>query len=243
MNKRHLLLFTIFLAMILINPLKAQHDVLSDRPGIGDSPFVYGKNIFGAEAGAVYLNGGANSYQLPQLLLRLGVSDKLELRFNAGSIALSESTDAQVQQQSAGFKYQLIADGDHFLTFMTMIDLPFLNTNFSTWNTRFSLQGRIQGDTNWGLDSNLGFGISDINDIRGSAISFTLTPSYAFENPAGSGVYFGYATDFSISNYDNHFFELGFTLLSAKNLQLDINSAKNMFQDGFFIGAGIATAL
>ncbi|MFN1835744.1 hypothetical protein AB2B38_010810 [Balneola sp. MJW-20] len=243
MSKRSLLLCSVFITLIITNPLKAQQDVLSDRPGIGDSPFVYGKNIFGAEAGAVYLNGGADSYQLPQLLLRLGVSDKLEIRFNAGSVAFSENTDAQVQQQSAGIKYQLVADGDRFLTFMTMVDLPFLNSNFSTWNTRFSLQGRIQGNTNWGLDSNIGFGISDINDIGGGAISFTLTPSYTFDSPTGAGVYFGYATDFSISNYDNHYFELGFTLLSAKNLQLDINSAKNLFQDGFFVGAGIATAL
>lgn len=233
-------LFTLFPALSF-----AQHDVIPDRPGIGDSPFTYSTGIFGAETGIQYIESGTGEYQFPQLLLRYGISERVELRFNAGSVAFRNGLgDGQLQQQSAGFKYEILAENGRFLTFMTMIDLPFLNSSFNSWGTTFTLLGRVEGDSRWALDSNAGMTIPDLfgNNSGSASFNFNLTPGYNFNNPANSGVYFGYATNFS-SDFDVHYFELGFTILTAPNIQLDINSAKNLFRDGYFIGAGFATAL
>lgn len=247
MIKRSLYSGALFILIFTLYPTLtfAQHDVIPDRPGIGDSPFTYSTGIFGAETGIQYIDGGSGEYQFPQLLLRYGVSEKVELRFNAGSVAFADGlADGQVQQQSAGFKYEILAEQGRYLTFMTMIDLPFLNSNYSSWGTTFTMLGRVEGDTNWALDSNVGMTVPDLFGGGSGSVSFNfnLTPGYNFNNPANSGVYFGYATNFS-SDFDIHYFELGFTILTAPNIQLDINSAKNLFQQGYFIGAGFAVAL
>lgn len=62
-------LFKAILIFTLFSPalVHAQHDILSDRPGIGDSPYVYGKGVFSAETGIEYLEDNTGQFELPIL--------------------------------------------------------------------------------------------------------------------------------------------------------------------------------
>ena len=238
--------FIYFLIFALFFPVlaHAQNDIVSDRPGIGDSPYVYGQGIFSAETGVQYLEDNTGQFELPILLLRYGIGNNLELRLNAGSLSFMDSfANNTITQQSFGMKYQILAEDGNFLSASAMIGLPFLNSNYSEWSTTLALQGHTNLNYSWGLDSNVGLVIPDLaGTFDPLSFNFNLTPSYSFQNPVNSAVYFGYAGSYNTIG-EAHFAELGFTLLTAPNIQLDINSAKRLFDSGFFIGGGFAIAL
>jgi len=109
--------FFMMILWICALPLIAQSDdepLTTDRPGFGDSAFTVGEGVFQFESGYAFSDyEGYYVHDAGQLLLRYGLSDRLELRVGITSLVKEDgaATDRSGWANSSlGIKYDLTGD-------------------------------------------------------------------------------------------------------------------------------------
>jgi len=243
--KYHLLVISILVAWA--HPaVQAQSGIAPDRPGIGSGTHT-------VEPGTVYLEGGVqyfgtgfiDQYSFGQVLLRTGLSDRVELQGQLNSYVFLDVAGVELdgfQDIGIGLKTDLLNASDRKpldLSVLTSLSFPTGSDDFSNDEVIPSivLLGNLAISDQWSLDSNLGYTFQ-FDDLDGQWL-FTLTPATAIPGPDNLGLYFGYA-GFYTSVDSRHFIEAGLTLLTAPGFQLDLNSGLELEDGDAFIGIGAA---
>jgi len=220
-----------------------------DRPGIGNGSFITPKNMLGLEAGLDFTTDNfINQFSIGQLLLRYGVTEKLELRANLGSyisqdveLTGGDATYSGFTDISIGGKYNFVSGVDQpNVSALAQVSLPVGSDEFTSDEVVPTLAVLADHSLNeiWSISSNLGynFGVGDLDD----SWLFTLTPGFTVPDNESLGGYFGYAGMYYGDGFNQHWLEGGVTYGLKSGTQLDANLGYETEGEIFFIGLGIA---
>jgi len=221
----------------------------SDRPGIGNGSFITPKSALGLEAGVQYSNSEIiDQFDIGQLLLRYGLSNKLEIRASLGSYSTlktdfrSESnTFDGFQDIGFGLKYNLISgDGKPSISALAEVSLPVGSEFFTNEDTvpTIGLLADYSLTDRFGISSNIGYSFrtENVND----SWLLTITPGFSITSTVGG--FLGYAGNY-FAGYEQHWVEGGFTVSLENGVQLDGNFGFDTENDTVFLGAGFAVGL
>jgi|AntRauTorckE6833_2_1112554.scaffolds.fasta_scaffold13606_2 hypothetical protein len=236
----------IFILLLGINVSQAQN-FSPDRPGIANGSFITPQNMLGYEAGIqFYHDFFITELHVGELLLRYGVSEKIELRATLGSFASTSkvgiggnSEYSGTKDMAFGTKINLVSGNETpNLSALAEVSLPFGSPEYTNdeYVPTFALLLDQYLDKGIALTSNLGytFGVGDLTDHW----LFTLTPGFSItENTAG---YAGYAGMYYGNDINQHWVEGGITFGFSSGAQLDLNLGLETEGESFFIGAGFA---
>jgi hypothetical protein len=92
------------------SPSPTVPEIVTDRPAVTASSIVVPKAILQFESGAAYtFNHGAQTFDLPETLVRLGVAERTEIRFTAPNYSggIGQTTAAGFGDLTLGMKQQL----------------------------------------------------------------------------------------------------------------------------------------
>jgi hypothetical protein len=232
MNNRLLLLTGL---IFLTSSLAFGQRISADRPGAGFGTFTVPANTLYLESGASI---SSDFSDIGQIFLRTGLSEDLEIQFNAGSLLFIEGVDKpRVAVQSIAFKYGLgsFADEKLNLSLFSRTNLPFFNDDYEYYLTRFMILGDYSINEDWGVNSNFGYG-DFVDGLNNGSFNFNITPGVSInENTAG---YFGYAVTFD-ENFSSDLIEAGVQHFLNDSFQLD---AGFIYSDGddLFLTLGVA---
>ncbi len=89
-------------------PVAERGELVTDRPDFTESSVVVGKGIWQLETGAAYVGDaqGARAFAAPQALLRLGLTNRFELRLGASGF-LAERQTLGANQTVGGSDFEL----------------------------------------------------------------------------------------------------------------------------------------
>ncbi len=229
-------LLVLMAGLVLSQTSAAQETVPADRPGAGFTTLTTPKNAFVVETGFL---AGPESADIGLLFLKTGLSDRLELQFNAGSIVFNtNSGESRVSSQSVAFKYHLGTGLEDQLriSLYSRTVLPFLNENDEYWSTRLMVLADYSKGA-FSVNSNLGYG-DFVDDISGGSTNFSFTPALSISQ--GLNFYIGYSLlRNDLMSYS--FVESGFSYLAHPKLQLDIGLQLDS-DNALFAGGGLATS-
>lgn len=260
--------FTMALFALLVAPA-AQAQISADRPGFSNSAATVAPGTFQAELGYDLTQNTSGSetfstHSLGLLVLRYGVTDKLEVRANVGSIGFAErlsnssetefesgyfgsSLDGLVTGPSVEVKARLFQSSTTTLTAFSQTSLPMLMSGaFETPDDRarqtlaLLLDGAL--GENVSLTVNGGatfFWAAGVQEDRLPSALFIPTLNFSINEQVGAYVgYFGQYWEFANTNL----VEGGFTFLAHDDTQLDLNFGYRIDDngDGYFLGLGLA---
>jgi len=216
-----------------------------DRPGIGNGSFITPQGILGFEAGVQFSNTDLNKqFDVGQLVLRYGISEKLEFRALLGSFTTVEDEQfggstsyTGIQDMGVGFKYNLFSGDASSLSALAEISLPFGTEEFTNDETVPSIGVLADHALNEkvNISSNLGYSF-DVGNVDDSWL-FTLTPGFWISDNMNG--YFGYAGNY-YGNFEQHWVEGGITYGLESGAQLDLNFGYDTENEIAFIGIGFA---
>lgn len=217
-----------------------------DRPGIGNGSFITPEGMLGLEAGFQFSKTEFNEqYDIGQLVLRYGLSEKLELRALLNSYTsvdtelLGGSTSySGFQDIGIGLKYNLVSgDGKPSVSALAEFSLPVGSDEFTSDETvpSIGLLADYALNESISLSSNLGYSFN-VGNVDDSWL-FTVTPGFAISDNVGG--YFGYAGNY-YGNFEQHWIEGGFTFGLSNDIQLDANIGYDTENEITFLGTGIA---
>lgn len=239
-------LITAFLFALIPFLLQAQ-DFSPDRPGIGNGSSIVPAGLLGVESG-VSVSGGNDITQtdIGQLLLRLGISQRVELRalLNSYSIlSFDNESQSGVQDIGFGLKWNLVSGAKATLSALGEVTFPTGSDIFTADETVpvFGLISDITLSDQSGVSVNLNYTPS-ISDLESSWL-LTITPALSIPSNESVSVYAGYAGRFNENSPDLSFLEAGLAFSTRRGVQLDINSGYELEFESYFIGAGIAFGL
>lgn len=239
-------IFTTAALLFLGVQLTQAQNYSPDRPGIGNGSYITPAGMLGLEAGFQFSNTDLNEqYDFGQLVLRYGISEKLELRALLGSYTTVDQellggsrSFSGFQDMSFGIKYNLLSkQGNTNVSALAEVSLPLGSDEFTSDETIPSLGLLLDHalNENFGISSNLGYRFSAGN-IDDSWL-FTLTPGFAISNNVNG--YFGYAGNY-YGDFEQHWVEGGFTYGMEGGAQLDLNFGYDTENEIAFVGIGIA---
>ena len=239
-----LLLFLISGALVAES--HAQEVIVADRPGLGTGSSVVGGNILQFEMGAESASlGNTKQYSFGQLLLRLGLSDRVEIRGLGNSLVVSrgDGPDREgIEDLTLGVKLNFLSNDSRNATisFLGEMAFPSGDEGFTQGETvpTAALLSDISLSESVGLGANLGVTgfAADVEE----QVFVTLTPSMSLPGESAVSVYGGYAGFFADSD-DLHYAEAGLTWLVSSDLQLDVNGGVELQSGDGFVGLGLAT--
>ena len=122
-------------------PAAERADLVTDRPDFTESSLVVGRGVWQLETGAAYVGDadGARAFAAPQALLRLGLTDRFELRLGASGFLVERSTLGADQTVGGsdfevGAKFTLLDEDRHgvALAIIPIVSLPVGSAAFSS---------------------------------------------------------------------------------------------------------------
>lgn len=241
-NHLRVSLLTIGVLITSVN-VKAQN-ISPDRPGIGNGAHIVSPKITYFEGGMEYYNlEFGDQYSFGQVLLRTGLVDGVELRFqlnsfvvqNIGSSYLSGVPDPGV---GAKFKIYDEIDSDLRLSGLGSVSIPIGSDRYSSDELvpSASVIGEYSIGDYTSLTANAGysFGVGSVPDFW----NVSVTPGYSLRD-SNLGLYAGYAGIY-FDSAKQHFIEAGFTSNLKSYLQVDLNTGYEWDGGELFVGAGLA---
>ncbi|MFG0274311.1 MAG: transporter [Phycisphaerales bacterium] len=230
--------------------------LVTDRPDFTESALAVPIGRLQVEAGLTFSSdddSDSDLWTLPEVLLRVGVAEDLELRFELPSYAiLRNSADEDgLTDSSIGFKWRFIEQDGAVpdLAVIGSLQLP-------THEDPFGIDGVHPGVVlaagwdlseelaeGYGLGVNLGVSESD-NDVGSSVwdASWSIALGVPIDDAWGAYVeYFAESPGTTLSE-TAHSFGTGLTYLVHTNLQLDFRIGFGLSDEAedFFTGAGLA---
>lgn len=217
-----------------------QAPLSADRPGFGDGATPVAAETYQVELGAAAANDdfGANG-EIGQLLLRYGVTDVFEIRGGVGSLALG-GPSIEYTGTSVGGKVRLLRSPRSALSVVSSWDLPTGSGAFEADNVSQTLKLAYDGALGTDLALSINAGAS-APYTSGADLSYLLIPTLSFDITEPVSGYVGYA-GFYTTGLNTNYVEVGATILSSPNTQLDFNTGLQLdqYRGVFFAGIGLA---
>ena len=231
----------------------------TDRPDFTEGPQTVQPGRVQAELGYTYTEDDEagsefESHSLPELLLRVGLLDDLELRIAwAGYIrektdTTSTNTDIDgVSDLSIGFKHSMYKQDQFWMDFSIIgeIEVPTGSNDITSDEVTPALKLLWAKDLNdtFGIAGNVNFVSAVADGDRFFEIQSSETLGIGLSETVGFylehfGLYPAESTDVSTTT---HFINGGFTYLVHEDLQLDarVGRGLNDAADDLFAGAGV----
>lgn len=231
------------------------HEPMStDRPDFTESTKTVQAGHVQGEFGYRYTRDGRRDVRqqaAPEGLLRLGMTDTVELRFSAQGLN-ERGKDFALGDMTVGTKIKIFEACDCNFEISTIIDitLPTGAERYSQDKTssQVSLLWSYDQESDWSLGGQVNFNAAVENDEYFFQPASSLSVSYALTERLGIYTeYFGFFPqgNNAPSNSPEHYMNGGFTYLLEENLQLDILAGTGMNQraDDAFFGGGVSFRL
>jgi hypothetical protein len=224
------------LALFLALPSQAQQSpIVADRPGLADGAGVVGRGTAQLELGISHEGADDSLLTLPTLL-RLGITDRFELRVESGVLGLS-SGDHDWVPVAVGFKWRM-RDGDIPLSLIASIQPPSGGGPFTSYD--FEGGVRLVSDIDLGsgfsLTPNLGVGLAE-----GGGTTAVVAASLGRE--VGNASPF---IDFEVQNDQDEtsmIVDGGIAWIVRQDTQLDVSAGVNVSGAAYpdwFVSAGVS---
>ena len=237
-----------------------KREMQTDRPDFTEGTLTVESGHIQVESGYTFVSNSNNgvdteAHSIPEVLLRLGIAERTELRFfwegylnestddNNGS----DTTDEGVSDFSLGFKHTMgFQDGlvpEYGI--IAELGLPTGNSEFTNDKVQPLVKFLWAYDLcdKMSISGNFNFDFPVLDEERFLELSNAVSVSYSLTDALGVyGEYFGfYPDDTSVDVTTRHFLNGGFTYLVNSNVQLDIRSGfgLNKAADDFFSGIGV----
>jgi hypothetical protein len=241
-SSRVLLFVLVLLGSLGLRSALAQ--IGTDRPGFADGAVTVDDQIVQAELGyAVHRNGGT-AHDVGQLLLRGGLTDRIELRGRVGSLQITDG-EPGYDGAALGTKVSLFDTPAAMVGVVAMTDLPLATTPRASDRARQELALAFTGALSERviLTMNTGthffFSGGPQNDRASEGF---FVPTLALGLSETVGAFFGYAGFYGTAGNRN-WIEGGLTLLANDDTQLDLNGAIRVDTHSdtpFVLGLGVA---
>ena len=242
---RRSVLCVFLLIFISVFNLKAQDDIVPDRPGIGNGTYVLQPQVTYLESGLEYYNLQAgDQYSFGQVLLRGGLTKGVELRLVLNSFVIqniASVTDSGIPDPGVGVKFNIYNEPESSLRLSGLgnLSIPIGSQVYTSdeWVPTTTLLADYSFTDYASVTANAGytFGVGPLQD----AWQFSVTPSYTFLRYPETSIFAGYAGVFSDIG-EQQFVEAGITHHLESYLQLDVNTGYDVANEEFFVGGGIA---
>ena len=211
--------------------------IATDRPSAqtDNSNSLYHK-CFQIESGLLYLhkNSIVQPSSLPNLLLRYGLLDKLELRFSSDLLFSLDDNTFSKGSFNFGTKLQLIREENFQLAFLSMASIE---------NNTQEIMTKIVGANS--ITENLTFGYTlgyqSASNFYDKTLNYSLFLSNSFGNKfSGFLEFYG---DWKYNNIDFTYqinFDFGCSYLLSEVMQLDTYFGKGIQNDMYFASLGFS---
>ena len=231
------------LACLAVRASAGDVDLVTDRPGFGESASVVSSHRLQVEAGLAWtrLTGEASAFDLPQGLVRLGLGRSLELRVEAPDwlrASSSEGTSSGWSDMSIGLKWH-VSRGANDLSLRGTLVLPTGGLGFSDERAdpvvAVAWSRTLSGP--WSLGTTV-----RARHFRAYDTSL-LSPSVSLGRALGSraSTFVEYAATFVTGAPSLHQVDHGYTWLLRPDTQLDVSLGIGLspVAPDFFVGFGV----
>ena len=246
-NSSNLKLSPLTLVLLCLNlPIATAQplgSINTERPSFSSSPLALGKGLWQIESGYLYTSDNNSISQdestLPNLLLRFGFHEKLELQLSATGYTSQRIDGVKTtgtQDTSLGVKWQMNNTNSSVpLALFGSLSLPTGSTEFSSDETTPSL-GLF-----WNHSSTLGWFGAAILSYPDDSFTFDNAVGLSFSLQENTGAYVEYLASYSDAASDDiaHSLNTGVTWLLSDNLQLDINGSVGLNDTASDYAAGV----
>jgi len=225
--------------------------IAGDRPGFGDGSAIVPAGRFQVESGYAYTEGGPiDQHSIGQLLVRVGVAPRVELRggFNSYVVKRGLSHASGFEDFSVGGKVNLLPGdgmplGEPTVTAIVSASLPTGNDRFSSHLVRPQTKLAID----WGLSEsaslsvNAGYDFTFKNADSNQLFTYVALGS-SIPGTHGFGVFAGLYSRFPHSGNALHDIDGGFTFLPSRSTQLDVSLGVGLtqYEPDYVFGFGVA---
>ena len=211
--------------------------IATDRPSAQtDNSYSLYHKCFQIESGLLYLheNGIVQPSSLPNLLLRYGLLDKLELRFSSDLLFSLDDNTFSKGSINFGTKLQLIREENFQLAFLSMASIE---------NNTQEIMTKIVGANPITENLTLGYtlGYQSASNFYDKTLNYSLFLSNSFGNKF-SGFLELYG-DWKYNNIDFSYqinFDFGCSYLLSEVMQLDTYFGKGIQNDMYFASLGFS---
>jgi hypothetical protein len=236
---------------------KSDELLVTDRPDFTESAEAVPAGRVQIEFGYTFDRVGREKlHSLGEVLARVGILEKTELRIGINSYSLSRSPGANLsgfQDASLGFKIKLLEGAAKYglgiphIALLGGTTLPLGSDDFGEdeWQSDVKLAAAWDLSERFGLSSNVNFSSLSEDGDRFNQFSGSIAIGYALTEKTGCYLeYYGFVPDTENSSNTN-FFNGGFTHLVSENFQLDIRGGigLNGIEPEYFAGIGAAYLL
>ena len=228
--------------------------LVTDRPDFTESAQTVQPSSVQVESGQTFTReGDVKSVSIGEVLVRAGVSRRVELRVSANSFLVERIGSVRTQGMedgSLGFKFNFVEapEGPSIVPAISLIAGASVPSGSATQRSKLFLP-ETKLIAAWGLTERLGFA-TNLNwatgDNAGSRYNeYSGTGSFAYSVSDRVGAYaeyFGFAARLN-STWDNrHYVNGGLTFLFSPDLQLDARAGMgpDTKSRDFFAGLGIS---
>jgi hypothetical protein len=227
---------TVIIAVLLAGSLQAQQGPISaDRPGFADGPATVGARTLQLEVGGAFEVGDGSLFSLPTLL-RIGITDALEMRIESSVVGVSDG-DSDLAPLSAGFKLRL-NDGEIPISLLASVRLPSGEGQLRSTEleSEVRLLGQLDVAPGLSLTPNVGISLVD-SETPGFVLATTL------EKEAGNATPF---IDFEMRREQGQtsmIVDGGAAWIVGTETQLDVAGGVGIAGNGYpdwFVTAGIS---
>jgi hypothetical protein len=235
-------------------PLAAQEQIVTDRPDFTESAISVDPGRVQLETGLTRTEAGElQTTNLGEVLVRIGWTDRLELRLGVNSYVSvdgPDGSDSGFEDSTVGIKLELKRPAGGAGKSVPEIAM-LLDTTLPTGtadSSQSGLQPRLILAFGWTLSETLSLGVNfgasyaSADDARFFEGSGSVALGIALSESWGAFVeYYGFHPE-SSGGESTHFGDTGLTFLISDDFQLDlrIGGAFSGDDDDFFVGFGLA---
>ncbi|MGH9464186.1 MAG: transporter [Thermoanaerobaculia bacterium] len=238
------------LALLVASAPAAAQELVTDRPDFTESALAVPRSRFQLEGGATASKGGSDeAWSFGELLLRIGLSERVELRLEPGSYAEADGPGGELsgwEDAAAGLKVELSAGGEGGrpdIALIAGLSLPTGEQGVGSDEPHPEVVLAVAWDLTprLGLGANLGLGETD--DGERDFLEGRASVAMGFDL---GGHWGGFLEAFALypesgSGEEAHFVDAGLTWLATEDLQLDLRAGQGLDADEeTFVGAGFA---
>ncbi len=228
----------------------AAQELVTDRPDFTESALSVERGWMQLEGGATRTEAGSDrEWSLGELLLRIGLSERVELRLEPGSYLEGDGPGAEIsgwEDASVGAKVELASATEGGLPDLALIaglSLPTGEEGVGNDDPHPEVVLAASWDLapRLGLGANVGVGESeeDGRDFLEGKASLALGIDVADDWGAFVEAFALYPE--SSGGEESHFLDAGLTWLVTPDLQLDLRAGRGLdAEEATFVGAGLA---
>ena len=248
-----LLLAVAFSAQAEVPP-GALPEMITDRPDYTESVEVVGKAVIQAEHGITLdREGDAHSLSTPEILLRIGVSQRIELRLGTDGFLMEHGSEGIFKGRAdteIGAKIAILEQKGRFrpaFSIIPILSLPSRDEHFSSsgYDPTIKLVWSRDLPAGFSLGGNVNF--TSLTENDGRFLQTAASWSLGHDLPAGFGAYwevFGFSP-WERGGKASWIANSGITHGLGKNAQVDVRAGKRITEAGpnCFVGVGFAARL